>query len=362
MSFVEVARALTPHGWSGPARVHIQSGVIDAIEPLAHSGSLASLVPGFVDLQVNGIDDIDVTRANGSDWERLDQLLLDQGVTTWCPTLITMALDRYERPLASIGAAMARPAAGRPAIAGAHLEGPFLGRSPGAHPPELIAPVDLGWLQALPDHVALVTLGPEQPDAIAATRLLTTKGCRVAAGHTQCSESEFDACVQAGATLTTHLYNGMSGVHHRSPGVAVFALTNSHVSASLIADGVHVHPRALLLAAQALGPNRMVLVTDAVAWRAGHVGSIGLELREGAPRLPDGTLAGSSVTMIEAVRNCIRAGVPAEQALRAAATNPAALMGLSDRGTIEVGKRADMVQLTTDLTIEQVWVGGDETR
>jgi len=362
MSFVEVARALTPQGWSAPVRVHLRAGLIDAIEPIDSSKSTASLVPGFVDLQVNGIDDIDVSRAGGSDWDRLDQLLLDQGVTTWCPTLVTMPLDRYERPLARIGEAMARPTPGRPTIAGAHLEGPFLGRSPGAHPRDLIVPVDLEWLQALPAHVALVTLGPEQPDAVAATRLLTARGCRVSAGHTQCSEDEFDACVRAGASLTTHLYNGMSGVHHRAPGVAVFAMTNPDVSASLIADGVHVHPRSLLLAAQALGPERMVLVTDAVAWRSGHVGSIGMELRDGAPRLPDGTLAGSAVTMIEAVQHCIRAGIPTETAVRAASSNPARLMGLGDRGTIEVGRRADLVELSAGCSIEHVWVAGEVTR
>jgi N-acetylglucosamine-6-phosphate deacetylase len=220
----------------------------------------------------------------------------------------------------------------------------------------------MDWLAALPDHVAMMTLAAEQPAAVTAIVHLTSRGRLVSIGHTQCSEGEFDACVAAGARLTTHLFNGMSGVHHRAPGVAVFAMTNRDVSASIIADGVHVHPRALRLAAQALGDERMVLVTDAVAWRAGSVGSIGMELRDGAPRLPDGTLAGSAVTMIEAIAHCIAAGIPFEQTARAASTNPARLLGLHDRGTIEVGKRADLVALRGFDRIEQVWVAGEPTR
>lgn len=362
MSVLEAAGLLTPEGWSGPARLHLEGDAISAIEPVERVGTSLRIIPGFVDVQVNGVDDIDVASASGADWDRLDALLLAQGVTTWCPTLVTMPLDRYARPLERIAAAMQRPTAGRPTIAGAHLEGPFLGRSPGAHPRDLIVPIDMEWLAALPDHVAVVTLAAEQPAAVDATMHLTLRGRLVSIGHTQCSEDEFDACVAAGARLTTHLYNGMSGVHHRSPGVAVFAMTNRDVSASLIADGVHVHPRALRLAAQALGDERMVLVTDAVAWRAGSVGSIGMEMRDGAPRLPDGTLAGSAVTMIEAIAHCNAAGIPIEQSLRAGSTNPARLLGLHDRGTIEVGKRADLVALRGFDRIEQVWVAGEPTR
>ncbi len=362
MSVLEAAGVLTPQGWSGPAWLHIDDGAIAAIEKVDRVSTSLRIVPGFVDLQVNGIDDIDVAAARGADWDRLDQLLLAQGVTTWCPTLVTMPLDRYAKPLDRIAEAMARPASGRPTIAGAHLEGPFLGRSPGAHPSDLIVAIDMAWLDALPAHVAVVTLAAEQPLAVDATELLTRRSTLVAIGHTQCTEDEFDACVAAGARLTTHLYNGMSGVHHRTPGVAVFAMTNPAVCASLIADGVHVHPRALRLAAQALGDGRMVLVTDAVAWRAGTVGSIGMEFRDGAPRLPSGTLAGSAVTMIDAIAHCNRAGIPIETSLRAASSNPARLLGLDDRGTIEVGKRADLVALRGFDRIEQVWVAGVPTR
>jgi N-acetylglucosamine-6-phosphate deacetylase len=135
-------------------------------------------------------------------------------------------------------------------------------------------------------------------------------------------------------------------------------MTNQAVSASIIADGVHVHARVLRLAFAALGAQRAVLVTDAVAWRSGRVGDIGMALRDGAPRLADGTLAGSALTMDQAVRTCAAAGVDAATALSAASTNPARLLRLADRGVIEVGRRADLVALTPTLEIEQVWVAG----
>jgi N-acetylglucosamine-6-phosphate deacetylase len=151
----------------------------------------------------------------------------------------------------------------------------------------------------------------------------------------------------------THLFNGMSGLHHRSPGVAAWALAHRSVSASVIADGVHVHPTMLALAARLLGGERMVLVTDSVAWRAGTAGTIGLQMADGAPRLADGTLAGSAVTMDEAVRICVDAGVAPEQALWAASRNPGRLAAHA-AGELQVGAPADLVA----LLVHQVWVGG----
>ena len=137
--------------------------------------------------------------------------------------------------------------------------------------------------------------------------------------------------------MATHLFNGMTGLHHREPGVAASVLTHPTAAASLIADGVHVHPRMLLLAASVLGPERTVLVTDAVAWRAGAAGPVRLELRDGAARLPSGTLAGSATTMDACVRTMVDAGVPLEHALRAASTVPARLLGRTDRGRDRAG-------------------------
>lgn len=360
MTAVVGGRVLTPAGWVGDANVYMHDGLITSVGP-GRAGDDRLLVPGFVDLQVNGIDDVSVATATGSAWGRLDELLLAQGVTAWCPTLTTMPKEQYAAALGRIGDARRRRATGqpRPYIAGAHLEGPFLGAATGAHPRRHVVPLDLPWLRPLLDDVAVITIGAEQAGAVEAIEELADRGILVALGHTEASESQFDSAVAAGARMVTHVFNAMSGVHHRAPGVAAFALTDPAVSASLIADGVHVHPRVLRLAFQALGAERAVLVTDAVAWR--DPGSA-VRLCDGAARLPDGTLAGSAVTMDGAVRQCVAAGVDMGAALVAASRNPSRLLQLGDRGAIEPGRRADLVALTPSLEIEQVWVAGIPVR
>lgn len=350
---------LSPTGWLHDVAITVADGRIESIAPAeAGSADVDVLVPGFVDLQVNGVDDVDIWRADGDDWSKLDSLLLAQGVTSWCPTLITARLEAYAVPLARITSAASDPGR-RTRIVGAHLEGPFLGAAHGAHRPDLVVPVDLDWLAALPPIVTLVTLGPEQHESSAAIRLLTARGVRVSIGHSRADDAALDAAVEAGATLVTHLYNGMSGLHHREPGVAAWALTHHRVAASLIADGVHVHPRMLQLAATVLGHDRMVLVTDAVAWNARRAGSVSdLEVRDGAPRRPDGTLAGSMLTMDAAVRTAVSAGITLEHACRAASTVPARLMGLEDRGELTPGRLADLVALDDGLQVVDTWVGG----
>jgi N-acetylglucosamine-6-phosphate deacetylase len=357
MATITARRVLAPTGWLHGARIGISRGIITGIQ--AHHGSfdVHTVSPGFVDLQVNGVDDIDCSAARDGQWTQLDELLVAQGVTAWCPTLVTMPLEAYHRPLARIGEAIEAALPGSATILGAHLEGPFLGGAPGAHPPSLLRDADLDWLASLPAHVRMVTLAAEQPTAVAATRLLAEHGVLVSIGHTTAPFERLDWCAAAGASMVTHLFNGMSGLHHRSPGVAAWALAHPTVSASMIADGVHVHPLMLALAARLLGGERMVLVTDSVAWRAGTAGSIGVQMSDGAPRLADGTLAGSAVTMDQAVRTCVEAGIAVEHALWAASRNPARLAA-HPAGELRVGAPADLVALDADLAVQQVWVGG----
>jgi len=365
-------RLLTPAGITGPAEVvSDDSGVIVAIRPIADEPSVpdVTLAPGFVDVQVNGIDDVDVAAARDDDWRRLGELLLDQGVTSWCPTLVTNELDRFAAPLERMTEARERsgPSFGLPSIIGAHLEGPFLGGAPGAHPRHLIVPVDLEWLAALGDVVRLVTIAAESPRAAEAARLLSGRGIVVSIGHSTPSPATVGDVVDAGATMVTHLFNGMSGVHHRDPGLASVALVDDRITVGLIADLVHVEQHAIQLAFRAKPAGRIALVTDAVAWRAGAVGSgaggIRIELRDGAARLPDGTLAGGAATMDEMIRNVVQVcGVPLDQALIAAATTPARLMGCVDRGELAVGQRADMVALDGALRIAGVWLAGTRVR
>ncbi|MBK9178185.1 MAG: N-acetylglucosamine-6-phosphate deacetylase [Acidimicrobiales bacterium] len=359
MTSIRAARVVTPGGVLAPGEVVVDDGTIVAVGPTAGPVPDRTLAPGFVDLQVNGIDDVDVAHAAGTDWARLDELLARQGVTTWCPTLVTAPLDAFDAPLARIAGAATRPGP-RPTIGGAHVEGPFLGGAPGAHPVELLRPPDRAWLASLPPVVRLVTLAPELPGAIGAVRDLTGRGVLTALGHSTATFEQARAAVDAGARLVTHCFNGMAPLHHRAPGLVGAALTDDRLAVSLIADLVHVHPAVLALAFRAKPAGRVVLVTDAVAWRAGQVGSIAVRLGDGVPRLPDGTLAGSTLTMDRAVANVVgRAGVTLAEAVRAASTTPAGLLGLHDRGEITPGKRADLVALDGELRAETTWVAGE---
>jgi len=347
--------------------MEISQGRIRSIAALGHDEIPTTdlkLVPGFIDLQVNGIDDVDVwsTALSGDTvaWERINKLLLDQGVTSWCPTLVTAPLDVYRAALDFVN--HQSDVTVRPHVIGIHLEGPFLGEAVGAHRSQYVSKPNMHWLQDHADGVALMTLGAEVAGAVEACTVLSTSGCTVSIGHSRPTRQQFDDCVRSGATLVTHLFNAMSGVHHREPGLATWALVNDHVYASLIADGIHVVPETIALAFAAK-PNKMVLVTDAVAWRAGAAGRVRLAMRDGAPRLEDGTLAGSALTMPEALKVCVnQAKVQLTQALLAASTHPADVMGLTDRGRVQSGCYADLVGLSNDLEVGAVWAQGQRVR
>ena len=339
------------------AVVEVEDGTITSVRAATRAVPERVLCPGFVDIQVNGHDDVDCAMAEGHEWERIDGLLLAQGVTSWCPTLVSARLPSLDRAMERVTAGVERL---RTLAIGVHLEGPFLGGAPGAHRREVLCDPDLEWLASLPPLVRLVTLAPERERALDAIRLLAERGVVVSLGHSTATYEQAQAATDAGARLVTHLFNGMGPLHHREPGLPGAALSDQRLCASLIADGVHLHPAILAGAMAALG-NRAVLVTDAVGWRARQHAGFPVELSGDppAPRLPDGTLAGSALTMDGAIRTCVAAGIGLVEAVRAASATPAALMGATDRGAIVQGKRADLVALTHDLRVEEVWLGGE---
>ncbi len=359
MTVLAGSRVVTPTGVLTPGVVEIEGDRITAVAPTTGPVPDRVLAPGFVDLQVNGIDDVDVAHADPAGWERLDRLLVAQGTTTWCPTLVTAPLDAYPTRLAAIAAAADRPGA-RPHVAGAHLEGPFLGGRLGAHPAGHVQPVDPAWIAALPPIVRVVTLGAEVTGAAEAIAAVTARRGLAAIGHSDATLAQATAAVDAGARLVTHGFNAMSPLHHREPGLVGAFLTDDRVAVSLIADGVHVHPAVLDVAFRCKPDGRIVLVTDAVAWRAGRAGEIDLAPIDGPPRRADGTLAGSRLTMDAAVAFVVhQVGVALDRAVRAASTTPAALLGLGDRGALAPGRRADIVALDpTSLRCTETWIGG----
>lgn len=354
-----MSTVLTPGG-ERQATVTVEAGAI--VDVVATSGPAGRelVVPGFVDLQVNGVDDVDCSDTDDDGWRRAGELLAATGVTAWLPTLVSQPLERYGDQLARIDARR-RPGVPGPVVLGAHLEGPFLGDRPGAHRREAIVPIDRGWLDALPDTVRIVTLAPEQPDAVRAIGSLRGRGIVASLGHSAADHATAVAALDAGATMVTHLFNAMGPLHHRSPGLVGAALADDRVVAGLIADLVHVHPALLRTAFRAKGPDGIALVTDAVGWRAGRLAALDLALVDGAPRLADGTLAGSALTMDQAVRNLVdAAGIDPLDAIRAASTTPARVLGDDWRGQIRPGARADLVVLDRhDLSVRRTVVGGE---
>lgn len=316
--------------------------------------------PGFVDLQVNGVGTVDFWRADADGFRAAGHRVLAGGATSYLPTLVSAPRDGYRSGLARVAAAQREAESGGVArIEGVHLEGPFLGDAPGAHPPELLGPVDLDWLVGLLDEepglVRLVTLAPEADPDYVATRELTERGIVVALGHSRCTYEDAIRAADAGATLVTHLFNGMGPLGHRAPGLPGAALDDDRLTPSLIADCVHVHPSALRLAALR---KPCALVTDAVAVDVEYFGTRVVE-RDGAAFLEDGTLTGSTLTMDRAVRN-MQALVGLPRALDMAAATPARAAGLDTYASRGVGARADFVALDrTTFEVVDVWLAGE---
>lgn len=344
-----VGGQLCPPGLPARGWLALEAGRIEEVgrgEPPSGALDLGDvlLVPGFLDLQVNGVGDVDFAAADRDEWRRAGRFLLKRGTTACCPTLITAPLATYPSRLARIASAGGGELG--PAHLGAHLEGPFLGGAPGAHPRDLLRRADPAWLAELldmpPARIAMVTLAPEADPGFAATSLLASRAIVVALGHSNAAYDEALAAADAGASVVTHLFNGMAPLHHRRPGLVGAALDDERLTPTIIADLVHVHPAALRLAIER--KRNVALVTDAVA---------------GASRLADGTLVGSKLTMDGAVRNVVGLGFPVARAVEMATTIPSEILGITDRGRLTPGTRADVVALDTrTLAVRAVWRAG----
>ena len=339
------------------ARDRLPAQVIDA----------ALVTPGLIDLQVNGGFGHDLA-AGGAALRALAQRLPATGVTSFLPTVISGPPERYRTAADAIehtgGAAGATPL-------GLHLEGPFIAPArAGAHARAAIAAADAAILDEACARgiLRLVTLAPERAGALALIARLRAGDVVVSLGHTDASFEELTAGIDAGATMVTHLYNAMSPFGHRAPGAVGAALTDARVVAGLIADGVHAHPAALRLARAAKGPDGIALVTDAVAAAGLGPGRYTLAdqavISDGAAvRLAaDGvTLAGSALTLDQAVRNFVRfTGAPVEEALHLATEVPARLLGpaAATKGRLAIGADADLVLWSAALEVERTIIAG----
>lgn len=342
-----------------------EGSIGDGVARVALPGGLVA--PGFIDIQVNGGGGVLFNDAPTVEGVRaICAAHAPFGSTALLPTVIT---DRPAVTAAAIEAATAAKAAGVPGCLGIHVEGPFLSVArKGAHDPALIRAMtdnDLAALLAAPLRPFLLTVAPESVSPAQIGRLAEA-GLHVSIGHSDAGFEAANAAFAAGARGATHLFNAMSPLGHREPGLVGAALTRGDVWCGIIADGHHVHPAVIALAIAAkAGPGRLMAISDAmptvgVMEDVFHLGGRKVVRRAGRLTLEDGTLAGSDLTMIGAVRTLVRAvGLPLEEALRMASLYPARFLGLGGGyGRLAAGGRADIVHLSDDLDVESVWIGG----
>lgn len=351
-----------------PGRVTIEDGWIVAVEldnGPADDGPY--LAPGFVDVHVHGWGGHDAM----GDLAALDGMaraLLRHGVTSFLPTAVTAPLDQLETFADRVrGWLPSAPENGAQPL-GFNLEGPFLAQARrGAHDPtSLLVPADvaLETLEPLLEGLRLVTIAPELPGALELIGWLSSRGVAVSIGHSGGTLAEAQAGYAAGATSTTHLFNAMTGIDHRSPGIAVAALLDDTAYVELIADGIHVHPALWSLITRLKPPDRLLLVSDAVALAGtgdgrGTIGGLEVEVVGSRVTLAGATtLAGSVLSLDAAVRNVVAARIPLPDAVAAASRNPLGLLGVIDRGRIARGQRADLVVLDEDLHVRRVMRSG----
>jgi N-acetylglucosamine-6-phosphate deacetylase len=327
------------------------------------------LVPGFVDLQINGYYGIEFQYADAASWAAVASRLPETGTTAFLPTMITA-------PVGELAAALRTAAAFVPVLTdgarvlGVHVEGPFIARSRrGAHNPAYITeptPAAVAeLLTAGQGLIRLVTVAPELPGGLAAIGQLTAAGVVASVGHSDATASQVEQAAAAGARMVTHLFNAQRPLGHREPGVVGQALTDPRLTSGLIADLHHVAAAACQIALAA-APGRIALVTDAAAAAGMPPGDylLGRELitlppGDGRPPVrADGTLAGSALRMDRAVANAVSCGMPLGAAVAAATRIPADLIGRPDLGRISAGATADLVWLSPQLVTRATWIGG----
>jgi len=344
-----------------PGDVAIEGDRISAVG-LERNGGRGIAAPGFVDLQVNGFAGVDFLGADADGYAAAGDALLETGVTSYLPTFITSTEDDL------LGALRAVPDTRGPRILGVHLEGPFLSALRlGTHGRRGRRDPDPALLDRLLEAgpVRLMTLAPELPGALDLIGLLQARGITVSLGHSDATAAEANAAFDRGARTVTHVFNAMRPLLHRDPGIVGAALVRPDVVLQAIVDNVHLDPDIVRLL-WSVGAGRVALVTDAMAAAAlgdgtYALGDVEVVVADDVVRREDGVLAGSTLTMPQAVRNLVAAGAPLESALEAASTVPGRVVGSPHVGRLFPGGPADVVVLDDRIEVVRAIVGG-ETR
>lgn len=365
-------RVVTPDGVLEQGWVAVRDGLIAAVgEGAPPDGPTADvdgswLVPGFVDIHCHGGGGEAFTSADPARVVKAANAHRRHGTTTLLASLVSRPIPELADQVKALTELVRDDV-----VAGIHLEGPFLSAARcGAHDPAILCPPDRASIDRLLDAgggaVRMITVAPELEHGVDAVRHLVGNDVLAAIGHTDATEAQIRPAVEAGASVATHLFNGMRPLHHREPGPIGALLDDERVTVELICDLVHLHPTAVRLAARHAGVGRTVLVTDAIA-AAGvgdgvyDVGGLEVRVVDGVPTLAGGAaLAGSTLTMDAAFRNAVQScGLTVREAVHATSTRPARLLGLQDRtGELRAGLAADVVVLDAELKPREVMARG----
>jgi N-acetylglucosamine-6-phosphate deacetylase len=328
-----------------------------------------TLLPGFIDLHIHGAVGVDTMEASAADINRVSEFLAAQGVTGWLPTLVPAPVAHYARAIKSIEEASKFKSGAR--ILGVHYEGPFVNSAQcGALRSQFFRTYsgrdDVSDLPVLPNDGGrhMMTLAPEIIGGIALTRELSERGWVVSVGHTRACFDLLDRAFEAGAHHMTHFMNAMPPLHHRSPGPVAWGLLRDDVSCDVIADGIHLDPHILQLLLKAKTAERLTLISDAVA-AAGlgdgdyKIWGETISVKDGRTSNEKGSIAGSVISMLDAVRMMKSQGACEVELARMASGNPARLLGIDrDCGSIEEGKRADLMAMDLESNVRMTMVGG----
>lgn len=326
------------------------------------------ICPGFIDLHVHGVGVCDLYKDPIKALRKMSKILSSQGVTSYLPTLITAPLDKIINSISLI-------ANNKEIIEGANafginLEGPYINpEKRGAHPKEFIRPVNIAEIKSIikaaDGMLKIMTLAPELQNALEAARLLGENSVISAVGHTNASFDEAMHAIDNGFKYFTHLFNGMPVFHHRNPGALVAFLMKRDVYAEIIADGVHVHPAVVKLICHLRDKDKIVIVTDALAgiMRKGDKAEFAqtdIESNGTCAYNAEGTIMGSVLPMNKAIQNIVQfTDLSITSAIKLATINPANIMGISNKkGSIDIGKDADIVILGEDFSIKSVLIAG----
>ena len=330
----------------------------------------ATLAPAFFDVHIHGAAGHDVMEATPPALDAVSRFLAARGTGTYLATTVTAPLDATLRSLAALAQIISKPAVpGRARPLGIHLEGPFLShKKRGVQPAEHLLAPDIGTFDRMYDaaegHARLMTIAPELPGAAALAEHATKRGVRVSVGHSNATAAETLAAIEAGAVGATHTFNAMRALDHREPGILGIVLTSDQLYSELICDGVHTTPEIVRLWWKAKGPERAILVTDAMS-AAGmpdgeyQLGGFAVQVDNGRA-MARGVLAGSVLTLDRALKNFVAfTGASVNQGLRLLTANPAAMTGFREQtGSLDVGQRADLVAVDAAGKLLGSLIGG----